>query len=186
MIVKFAFHLSRAVFSWRFFCLADYKQLDNFLEIEDFVFVEFSSKITYCFRKVSVWLSKLDGANLEGFLGKRSFFLVESMFSRLFLDIRQMFFEVWRHIVKIVSLSVQKNFSWKNFIPGKMFSLIVFFRATAGLGGGFTILWIKRFFGGKLSGELSERDSTFPEGLLEERRVFPKNFQWIIFFKHSA
>ena len=37
-----------------------------------------------------------------------------------------MFFELWKQIVKIVSLSAQINFSWKKFIPGKMFSLIVF------------------------------------------------------------
>ena len=155
------------------------------MESEDFVFVKFRSKITYCFWKVSAWLSKLDGANMEGFLGKRSFFLVESMFSRLFLDIRQMFSELWKQIVKIVSLSVQMNFSWKNFTPGKMLKLIVFFRTGAGVGGGvglgFRNFVEKRFFGGKLSGELSERDSTFPEWLFEERRVFPKNFQWILF-----
>ena len=53
------------------------------------------------------------------FLGKRSFFLVESKFSRLLLDIRQMFFEFWEQIVKIVGLIAQINFSWKNFIPEK-------------------------------------------------------------------
>ena len=50
------------------------------------------------------------------------------MSSRLCLDIRQMFFELWEQIVKIVSLSAQINFSWKFFNPGKMFSSIVFFR----------------------------------------------------------
>ena len=71
------------------------------------------------------------------FLGKRSFFLVESMFSRLFLDIRQMFFEVWKQIVKIVSFSAQINFSWKKFISGTVFSLMFFFRKGQGGGGVF-------------------------------------------------
>ena len=65
-----------------------------------------------------------------------------------------------------------------------MFSLIVFFRPGAGggaraVGEFFRILWKKGTFGGKMSGELSERDSTFPERLFEGRRVFPKNFHWI-------
>ena len=37
------------------------------------------------------------------------------MSSRLFLDTRQMFLELWKQIVKIVSFSVQRNFSWKIF-----------------------------------------------------------------------
>ena len=59
-----------------------------------------------------------------------------------------------------------------------MFSLIILFRTGGGRGVGFffRILWKKRIFGGKTSGELSERDSTFPEGLFEERNVFPKTF----------
>ena len=111
------------------------------------------------------------------FLGKRSFFLVESIFSSLFLDIRQMFFEVWKQIVKIVSLSVQINFSWKKYFSGTMFSMMFFFQK-GGQGGVefFRSLWKNWTFGGKLSGELSERDSTFPELLFEVRHVFPKNF----------
>ena len=62
-------------------------------------------------------------------------------------------------------------------IPGKLFSLIILFRM--GVGGGWTFL--KKFmektdFWRKLSAELSERDSTLPEGLFEERHVFPKTF----------
>ena len=156
------------------------------MESEDFVFVKFRSKITYCFWKVSAWLSKLDGANLECFSGKRSFFLVESMSSRLFLDIRQMFFWTLKadcqNCVFICpdELLLEKFYSWKNV------EVDSFFQnggrgGGGGVGRGFRNFVEKRFFGGKLSGESSERDSTIPEWLFEERRVFPKNFQWILF-----
>ena len=58
-----------------------------------------------------------------------------------------------------------------------MFTLIFFLRK--GAGGEevfFRNLWKKRSSGGKLSGGLSESDSTLPEGLFEERHVFPKFF----------
>ena len=99
------------------------------------------------------------------------------MSSRLFLDIRQMFFEIWKQIVKSVSLSVQIDFSRKKDFPGKKFSLITFFRMGGGVGERFFwILWKKWTFGGKLSGGWSERDSTLPEGLFEERHIYPKTF----------
>ena len=148
------------------------------MESEDFVFVKFRSKITYCFWKVSAWLSKLDGANMEGFLGKRSFFLVESMFSRLFLDIRQMFFELWKQIVKIVSLSVQMNFSWKNFTPGKMLKLIVFFRTGAGVGGGwgwgFGILWKNGFLAENCQASYQNGTQRFQSDFLRKDVFFRK------------
>ena len=98
------------------------------------------------------------------------------MSSRHFPDTRRMFFELWKQIVKIVSLSVHLFFSGKK-IPGKMFSLIILFR----MGGGGVWTFLKKFvektdFWRKLSAELSERDSTLPEGLFEERHVFPKTF----------
>ena len=125
-------------------------------------------------------MSKLDSKNLEIFLGKRSFFwlnqcLVFKTFS-LLLDTRQMFFEFWKQTLKIVSLSGHISFSRKKTFLEKK-SLWYFF-SERGRGGKFFFrnLWKKRSFGGKLSGGLSERDSTLPEGLFEERHVFPKNF----------
>ena len=63
------------------------------------------------------------------------------MSSRLFLDIRQMFFELWKQIVKIVSFSVQIHFFWKNFYPRKNVQFDSFFR-TGGMGGGGGIFQI--------------------------------------------
>ena len=159
-----------------------------FLEIEDFVFVKFRSKITYCFRKVSALLSKKDGSNLEGFLGKRSFFWVESMFSRLFLDIREMFFEIWKQIVKIVSLSVQLNFSRKNFIPGKMFSLIVFFRTGGGGkgGGGVFQIFVEKLnwiFGGKIVKRVVRTGINFSRATFWGKTRFSENFPVNKFFQ---
>ena len=66
----------------------------------------------------------------------------------------------------------EKIFSWKNVQFGKVCQ-------NGGRGGReifFWVLWKKRSFGRKLSGELSEGESTFPDGLFEERHVFPKTF----------
>ena len=63
-----------------------------------------------------------------------------------------------------------KKFPWKNV-------KFDFFSENGGGGGFFEFLGKKRNFGRKLSGELSERYSKFPEGLFEERDVFPKTFQ---------
>ena len=73
-------------------------------------------------------------------------------------------------------LSVHISFSRKKIFLEKC-SLWYFF-SERGRGGRdfFRNLWKKRSFGGKLSGGLSESDSTLPEGLFEERHVFPKFF----------
>ena len=125
-------------------------------------------------------IAKIGFYKSGGFLGNRSF-LVESMSSRLFPDFRQMFLELWKQIVKFVSLSVQINFSRKKLFLEKC--KFDFFSENGGGGGIFEFLGKKLCFGGKLSGELSERDSNFPEGLFEERHVFPKAFPLIKSFQ---
>ena len=72
--VKNAFYQSRTNFLWRFFYLESYKQLDNLFRKLSILFVQFKSKNTYYFWKVSTWLSKLDCKNLDGF------FLVNGLF----------------------------------------------------------------------------------------------------------
>ena len=137
------------IFHGDFFYLESYKQLDNLFRKLSILFVKVRSKITYYFWKVSASLSKLDGANVEGFLGKRSFFLVESMSSRLFLDIWQMFFWTLKadcqNCVFICTdkLLLEKFYSWKNV------QFDSFFRTGTGAGGGVqnsvekTVFWRK-------------------------------------------
>ena len=96
-----------------------------------------------------------------------------------------MFSELWKQIVKIVCLSVQINFSEKKIFSWKTVQFGNVFQ-NGGRGGRESFcwnLWKKRIFGRKLSGALSERDSTFPELLFEVRCVFPKNILEIIFFQ---
>ena len=83
--VKNAFYQSRTNFLWRFFYLESYKQLDNLFRKLSILFVQFKSKNTYYFWKVSTWLSKLDCKNLDGFFWSTVFFgwiLVFKAFSR--------------------------------------------------------------------------------------------------------
>ena len=184
---KMRFICLEQLFHGDFFYLESYKQLVNLFRKSSTFFVTFRSKITYFFWKVSAWLSKLDSKTLEGFLGIRSFFgwiNVFKNFSRHSADVFWTSKADYQNFVFICPyrLLQEKRFSWKNFQFDNIFQ-------NGGRGGResfFWVLWKKRNFGVKLSGGWSERDSTLPEGLFEERRVFPKNFQWIIFFKHSA
>ena len=92
---------------------------------------------------------------------KRSFFDCMNS-SRLFPDIQQMSFELWRQICKILFLSVQINFFRRKFFPEKN-SVREF---SSELGWSFDrVLRRKKTFNGKLSAEFSERDSTLSEGL---------------------
>ena len=133
-------------------------------------------KNTYYSWKVSAWLSKLDSTNLEGFLGKRYFFGWLTFFKTFSWHSADVFWTLKADCQNCVficpdKLLLEKIYSWKNV------QFDVFFQE-GGQGGlvFFRVLWKNWNFGGKLSGESSERDSTFPELLFEVRHVFPKNF----------
>ena len=108
------------------------------------------------------------------FLGDRSL-LVESMSSRLLLDFRQMFFELWKQIVKFVSLSVQINFSRKKTFPGKTLSLIFFLRTGAG-GGIFWIFRKKTDFWRKIDRRVIRTVLKFSRGTFWGERCSSENF----------
>ena len=97
-----------------FFSLKIISSWITFSEMERFVFVKFSEKIVLSLKSFNRIVKT--GLHKSGEICQcKRFFLVKSIFSRLFLDIGQMFSELWKQIVKIVSLSVQINFARKNF-----------------------------------------------------------------------
>ena len=182
----------------RFFCLEQFfhgnfftwKIISNwitFFEIEGLVFVKLGSKITYYFWKVSAWLGKLDSTNLEVFLDKRSFFVwinVCKTFSRPSADV---FWTLKTDCQNCVFICPDKLLREKNFPgTGKMLNLMNVFQ-NGGRGRSFFGIWWKKWtFGGKLLGELTERDSTAPDGLSEERHVLAKIIPKNKLFQHSA
>ena len=92
--------------------------------------------------------------------------------SKLFPDFQQTSFEFWKQIGKIVILSVRITF-FRKFVCKKI-QFDNFLQNSVGF---FLEFWKElTTFSGKLSGRLSERVSTFPEVLFEERHVFPKTF----------
>ena len=96
--------------------------------------------------------------------------------SRHFPNNQQMFFELWKQIGKTVFLSALINFFKRKFFPEKN-SVREF---SSELGWSFDrVLRRKKTFSGKLSAELSERDSTLSEG----RFVFFCFFFWHIYEK---
>ena len=109
-----------------------------------------------------------------GFLCDRSL-LVESMSSRLLLDFREMFFELWKQIVKFVSLFVQINFSREKSFPGKTLSLIFFLRTGAG-GGIFWIFRKKTDFWQKIVRRVIRTVLKVSRGTFWGERCFSENF----------
>ena len=94
--------------------------------------------------------------------------------SRLFPDTQQMFLQLWKRIGKLVFLFVQINFFRRKFFPEKI-QFDNFLQNSVGV---FLEFWGEKKFSGKLSAELSERDSTLSEGLF----VF-SFFSWHIYQK---
>ena len=135
---KWVLYVWSNFFMETFFALKIISSWITFSEMERFVFVKISEKIVLSLKSFNRIVKT--GLHKSGEICQcKRFFLVKSIFSRLFLDIGQMFSELWKQIVKIVSLSVQINFSEKKFFPGKLFSLETFFRTGGGVGERFFV-----------------------------------------------
>ena len=115
-------------FLWRFFYLENYKQLDIFFRKSSGLSSQNSGRNYVLLLKVLRMIVKPRLYKFVGFFQRKRSFLGWMKLSRLFPAVQQMFFEFWKHIGKIVILSVQINFFSRKYFPEKKLGLIFFFR----------------------------------------------------------